>query len=229
MRTAWIVIGLYLLALTLNGYASVPTDAKVIELDQKVVDFAPGAYYKVEVSAPGTLVVVLEDLPAEMQTRIIIINEADEWLADKQTESPGQKTTAEAKVDAPGWYYIGVMDLEGKSHESPYEFYVTMQRLQIMADLPCSWTGTWQTNFGEVILEQNGNAVEGTYARSDGKIAGQINGQKLVGAWSELPTYNPPDDAGDFEFTISEDCQSFQGRWRYGNSGGWYTWSGTRS
>ena len=128
MRTAWIVIGLYLLALALNGYASVPSEAKVIELDQSVTDFAPGAYYKVDVSTPGTLAVVLEQLPADMKTRIIILNEADNSLADKITDSPGQKVTVEAKVDAPGWYYIGVMDLNGKSHPDPYAFRVTLEQ-----------------------------------------------------------------------------------------------------
>jgi len=128
MRTAWLVIGLCLLALALNGYASVPSDAKVIGLDQRVVDFAPGAYYKVEVSTPGTLAVVLEELPADMKTRIIILNEADNSLADKETDSPGQPVTVEAKVDAPGWYYIEVMDLNGNSHPDPYAFRVTLEQ-----------------------------------------------------------------------------------------------------
>jgi hypothetical protein len=128
MRTALLVIGLCLLALALNGYASVPSEAKVIELDQSVTDFAPGAYYKVDVSTPGTLAVVLEQLPAEMKTRIIILNEADNSLADKITDIPGQKVTVEAKVDAPGWYYIEVMDLNGKTYNDPYVFRVTLAK-----------------------------------------------------------------------------------------------------
>jgi hypothetical protein len=87
-----------------------------------------GAYYKVEVSTLGTLAVVLEELPADMNTRIIILNEADNSLADKITDIPGQKVTVEAKVDAPGWYYIGVMDLNGKSHPDPYAFRVTLEQ-----------------------------------------------------------------------------------------------------
>jgi hypothetical protein len=126
MRTTWLVIGLCLLPLVLCGSASVPSDAKVIQLDQSVEDYAPGAYYKVEVSTPGTLAVILEELPADMKTRIAILNEADNWLAEKDTEIPGQKVTVEAKVDAPGWYYIGVMDLNGKTHEDPYAFRVTL-------------------------------------------------------------------------------------------------------
>lgn len=229
MRIAWPVIGISLLLLATCGSASVPMDAKVIELDKKVVDFAPGAYYKVDISAAGTLAVVIDELPADMKTRIVIIDATDKWLADKQTTSPGQKVTVEAKADAPGWYYIGVMDLEGKSHESPYAFHVSLRQPLTMADLPCLWMGTWQTNFGDVSLEQSGDVVQGTYTHSDGKISGQVKGKKLVGTWSELPTYNPPDDAGDFEFTMSEDCKSFQGRWRYGSAGGWNTWNGKRT
>jgi len=33
----------------------------------------------------------------------------DNWLADKDTEIPGQKVTVEAKADDPGWYYIGAI------------------------------------------------------------------------------------------------------------------------
>jgi hypothetical protein len=87
---------------------------------------APGACYKVEVPTPGTLAVVLEELPADMN--IIILNEADNSLAGKITDSPGQKVTVETKVDAPGWYYIGVMDLNGKSHPDPYAFRVTLEQ-----------------------------------------------------------------------------------------------------
>jgi len=126
MRPIWLVIGLCLLPLVLCGSASVPSDAAAIELDQSVVDYAPGAYYKVEVPTPGTLAVVLEELPPLMTTRIIIMNEAGDWLADKQTDTPGQLVTVEAQADAPGWYYIGVMDLEGKTHENPYAFRVTL-------------------------------------------------------------------------------------------------------
>jgi hypothetical protein len=230
MRIVWLIISLCLLPSVLCGSASVPTDAKAIELDQRVVDFAPGAYYKAEIPTTGTLAVVLDELPADMKTRIVVINEADEWLADKQTSSPGQTAIAEARVDAPGWYYIGVMDLEGKSHESPYAFHVSLHQSLTMADLPCIWTGTWQSNFGEMFLEQDGDVVQGSYSRGEGKISGQVQGQKLVGTWSENPSYNPPDDAGNFEFTMSEDCQSFQGRWKYGSTGGWIDgWSGTRT
>ena len=127
MRITWLILGLCMLQLALCGSASLPIDAKVVELDQSVEDYAPGAYYKVAVPAPGTLAVVVEQVPVEMLTKIVIINEAESWLADQQTTSPGEKITVEARADAAGWYYIGVMDLNGKSHDTPYAFRVTMK------------------------------------------------------------------------------------------------------
>jgi len=127
MRINCLMIGMCLFALALSGSASVPGDAKPIELGQKVVDFAPGAYYEVAVPAAGTLAVVLEELPAEMKTRIVILDEVGDWLVDEQTAEPGQIVRVEARADAPGAYYIGIMDLEGKSHETPYAFYVELE------------------------------------------------------------------------------------------------------
>jgi hypothetical protein len=78
-------------------------------------------------------------------------------------------------------------------------------------------------------LVQEGDKVTGTYTWEEGKIAGMTNGRMLTGIWSESPTYQPPDDAGDFKFTISDDGISFTGQWRYGSSGDWQgSWSGEK-
>ncbi len=92
----------------------------------------------------------------------------------------------------------------------------------------CDWTGTWKTSWGDVFLTQSGNTVTGTYVHDQGKITGSIFGDVLSGTWSEYPTYSAPNDAGDFEFTMTA-CDTFQGRWRYGSSGDWRNdWSGSR-
>ncbi len=94
----------------------------------------------------------------------------------------------------------------------------------------CDWTGTWDTDFGQMVLQQSGNTVTGTYTSDQGQIQGTASGNKLTGTWSEVPSRTPPDDAGDIEFTISDDCNSFSGNWRYDSSGGWSgSWSGTRT
>ena len=90
------------------------------------------------------------------------------------------------------------------------------------------WSGTWSTTYGMMHLTQIGNQVTGTYEHSNGHIVGTVSGNVLTGTWSEGPTYMPPDNAGDFQFTISSDGKTFSGGWRYGSSGSWtMNWNGT--
>lgn len=93
----------------------------------------------------------------------------------------------------------------------------------------CDWTSVWQTNWGDMELVQQGSRVIGTYTHDQGKIDGEVLGLSLRGTWSESPSYAPPNDAGDFEFDLAADCQSFTGRWRYGSQGDWADWSGNSS
>lgn len=93
----------------------------------------------------------------------------------------------------------------------------------------CSWAGNWNTYFGNMTLTQSGNEVVGTYEADNGRINGTVIGNRLVGTWSDAPVYSPPTQAGDIEFNLSQDCNSFSGRWRYGSEGNWTNnWSGTR-
>lgn len=93
-----------------------------------------------------------------------------------------------------------------------------------------TWSGRWETNWGPMMLEQVGNSLTGNYTHDQGIITGSIVGNKLIGRWSEYPTYSPPNDAGDVELTISEDGRTFTGRWRYGSEGDWSgDWTGTRA
>jgi hypothetical protein len=91
-----------------------------------------------------------------------------------------------------------------------------------------TWTGVWATNWGNMELTQSDSSVTGTYAHDQGQIEGTVQGNKLIGTWSEYPSYAPPDDAGEFEFTMSPDGNSFLGRWRYDSVGDWEEWSATR-
>jgi len=90
------------------------------------------------------------------------------------------------------------------------------------------WAGTWDTNWGTMVLTQIGNQVDGTYTWDSGQISGTVSGNVLTGSWAEAPTYSPPDDAGDVVLTISPDGQTLSGQWRYDSTGSWYGWSGTR-
>jgi hypothetical protein len=92
-----------------------------------------------------------------------------------------------------------------------------------------SWTGTWSTDFGTMQLSQTGGTVTGSYETNAGRIIGVVSGNTLNGTWSEQTTYQPPDHAGDFRFTLSPDGSSFTGGWRYGSSGGFSSWGGART
>jgi hypothetical protein len=78
-------------------------------------------------------------------------------------------------------------------------------------------SGTWKTSFGLMTLTQTGSQVTGSYPHDSGKIEGTLEGNVLRGSWSESPSYKPPKDAGDLEFTFSEDGRNFTGTWRYGS------------
>jgi hypothetical protein len=89
-----------------------------------------------------------------------------------------------------------------------------------------SWAGEWSSNWGNMVIVQNGSSVTGTYTHDSGKINGTISGNVFTGTWSEAPSYSPSSDAGDMELTMSADGKSFTGKWRYGSDGNWGNWEG---
>jgi hypothetical protein len=87
-------------------------------------------------------------------------------------------------------------------------------------------SGVWETNWGDVTLQQNSANVTGHYVHDNGKIQGQLStdGKTLTANWSEAPSYQPPNDAGKTVLTFSSDLKSFSGPWGYGatlNNGTW--------
>ena len=91
------------------------------------------------------------------------------------------------------------------------------------------WSGSWDTNWGIMTLSQSGNKVTGTYVYRNGRISGIVSGNTLTGKWSESPTYQPPEQAGDVILKLSNDGMSITGEWRYGSSGDWSgEWNGKK-
>lgn len=76
--------------------------------------------------------------------------------------------------------------------------------------------GIWDTNFGRLVITQDGYKIRGKYEHNKGQIEGMLIGRIIRGKWSEAPSYLPPQDAGEFELTFAEDFKSFTGKWRYG-------------
>lgn len=90
--------------------------------------------------------------------------------------------------------------------------------------------GTFQTHFGEIVLYQEGQRVWGNYSHQNGRVEGTLEGNVFRGNWSQSPSYQPPNDAGDFVFTFTRDGRAFTGSWRYGYRGPWVDqpWNGQR-
>ena len=88
-----------------------------------------------------------------------------------------------------------------------------------------TWAGTWTSTQGKTHLDASGN---GTYDYCGGVITGSAKGDKLVGTWKQICGGDPQ---GMFEFTLSADGHSFDGRWRYATADGgrWreHNWQGT--
>ncbi len=93
----------------------------------------------------------------------------------------------------------------------------------------CTWSGIWETSFGLLDLQETDDLVEGVYTTDWGFVRGKAEGERLTGKWFDAPTRSEPNDGGDLEFMLSEDCQNFSGNWRYGSTEGWSgEWTGTR-
>ena len=91
--------------------------------------------------------------------------------------------------------------------------------------------GYYNTSFGQMTLQQQGNQIYGTFSPKNGRIEGTLEGNVFRGNWSQAPSYQPPNDAGDFAFTFSNDGLAFNGNWRYGYQGPWQNspWNGQRT
>jgi hypothetical protein len=91
-----------------------------------------------------------------------------------------------------------------------------------------TWSGTWSSEWGTMVLTQTGSNVKGTYVHDQGHIAGTISGDELIGRWNEAPTRQGPNDAGEVVLTMSADGKSYTGRWNYdGSADTWHTnWNG---
>jgi hypothetical protein len=94
----------------------------------------------------------------------------------------------------------------------------------------CDWSGKWSTNWGPMELHQlSGPDITGNYEHDEGQIRGTVTGNVLSGTWTEVPSRQPPQDAGEFELTMAGDCNSFTGTWRYDASGEMAgSWDGQR-
>ncbi|HNW94154.1 MAG TPA: hypothetical protein PKM88_14690, partial [bacterium] len=87
-----------------------------------------------------------------------------------------------------------------------------------------TFTGTFTTTFGTMVLTQTGSSVTGTYDFAGGSsITGTVSGQTLTF------TYREPSVSGEGEFVLAADGNSFTGKWREQDGDTWNEWTGTRA
>jgi hypothetical protein len=96
------------------------------------------------------------------------------------------------------------------------------------AQAPVTWTGEWRTDYGKMTLSHSGGSVEGNYEHDQGHLTGSVSGSTFSGTWDEAPTRAGPYDRGYFEFTLTADPKTFDGRWRNLDDVDWRGgWDGT--
>ncbi len=81
-----------------------------------------------------------------------------------------------------------------------------------------TFDGRWQTEWGVVELKVKDRDLKGTYPHDSGRLEGKVSldGMTVTGTWKEAPSFAPPKDAGEFEFTLSENGKTFDGHYWYG-------------
>jgi hypothetical protein len=101
-------------------------DATEISFDNSIDGYifagGDGDFYKFYVNSTGILDVILEGVPDDMRTRIDLYGKNFNWITRKDASNPGDLVTLSLDISSPGWYYVGILDLEGRSHNISYSF-----------------------------------------------------------------------------------------------------------
>ena len=88
---------------------------------------------------------------------------------------------------------------------------------------PSGFEGLWETTYGRLRLQVDGDQVRGSYASSAAsKLEGTIRGSKLEFRYTEA------DSSGAGTFELGDEGQSLKGRWRAEGSREWAPWTGER-
>lgn len=86
--------------------------------------------------------------------------------------------------------------------------------------------GVWShKSWGDMNLKPSGSSVSGSYGYQNGQINNtRIEGRTLKGQWHEKAQGDAtkgPGDWGYFEFTLTGNCKSIDGKWKYSNQTNW--------
>jgi hypothetical protein len=81
-----------------------------------------GDNYKFHVNSSGILQVKLEEVPSDMRTRIDLYGKSFNGITRKDATNAGDTVTLEIDIANPGWYYIGISDLDGLAHNVDFNW-----------------------------------------------------------------------------------------------------------
>jgi nucleoredoxin len=92
------------------------------------------------------------------------------------------------------------------------------------ASASTGFAGDWNTSFGKMKLEVNGDSVRGTYQMGQElcQLEGKITGPEMVFNYTERSA------TGKGKFTLAPDGMSFSGQWLEDGSNQWKPWQGRR-
>lgn|GEM_PF-2542361 len=82
--------------------------------------------------------------------------------------------------------------------------------------------GIFDTDFGELTLQQNGISVTGTYTHQNGRVEGTLNGNTFAGWWYQS------NGKGRVVFVFDSGASSFTGKWSYNDAEPSSPWNGKR-
>jgi len=99
--------------------------------------------------------------------------------------------------------------------------------------------GRWSTNQGDLRIHQDGDRAYGAYTIYNGHLEGHTEGDRLSGIWWQTSANQRCTDErhgthfwGRFRFHLSDNDESFRGRWSYCDEkpgdGGGGDWTGVR-
>jgi hypothetical protein len=104
-------------------------DATEIVPGQKITAYifpaGDGDFYKIFLNSTGILQASLLNVPKStalsMKGRIDLYGKNMNWITRKDAENAGDNVTLNADIGSPGWYYLGLGDLNSGSYNQTYE------------------------------------------------------------------------------------------------------------
>ncbi|MCU0638101.1 MAG: hypothetical protein MUE87_05735 [Methanothrix sp.] len=115
-----------------NGEIGDATEIKIDELVSAYIFPAQdGDYYKIFLNSSGVMQASLSNVPqsiaGSMRGRIDLYGKNMNWITRIDAENPGDNAVLTVDIGNPGWYYLGVWDLNSGSYNMTYNLQATFK------------------------------------------------------------------------------------------------------